>query len=90
MDALRKSPQAYNSAIIYLALPQLVLAVMALTSYHVQIITRLCSGYPLWYMWLAERLHDRPSDKMGPAIVRWMVLYGLIQACLYASFLPPA
>lgn len=71
-----------------LALPQLSLAILALVSYHVQIITRLASGYPLWYIWLAHQTvkgGTRPS-----ATIRWMVIYALIQAGLYASFLPPA
>ena len=71
-----------------LALPQIVLAVLALTSYHVQIITRLSSGSPLWYIWLAVKLQD--GSMRAPTIVRWMVLYALIQAGLYAAFLPPA
>ena len=36
-----------------LALPQVVLAVMAATSFHVQIINRISSGYPIWYIILA-------------------------------------
>lgn len=71
-----------------LALPQLVLAVLALTSYHVQIITRISSGYPLWYIWLAFKLQDRP--RRASLVIRWMVIYALIQAGLYACFLPPA
>ncbi|ETI28681.1 hypothetical protein G647_01132 [Cladophialophora carrionii CBS 160.54] len=74
--------------IMSLALPQLVLAILALTSYHVQIITRLSSGYPLWYIWLASKLTDEP--RTASLAVRWMVLYALIQAGLYACFLPPA
>jgi len=84
-----------------LAYPQLLLAVMALLSYHVQIITRLSSGCVVWYWWIAEELvigrgglgmKDRgwsilSNDK---AIVRYMVMYGLIQCVLYAGFLPPA
>jgi GPI mannosyltransferase 2 len=74
--------------VIALALPQLVLAILALTSYHVQIITRLASGYPIWYIWLAKLLQTDPKNTTW--IVRWMILYGLVQAGLYASFLPPA
>ncbi|KPI37825.1 GPI mannosyltransferase 2 [Cyphellophora attinorum] len=76
----RKSPDAY-----YLAIPQLILAVLALTTYHVQIITRIASGYPWWYIWLAA---ERPRSVK--TAVRWMALYALIQGGLYASFLPPA
>jgi phosphatidylinositol glycan class V len=74
--------------IISLAVPQLVLAILALTSYHVQIITRLSSGYPLWYIWLASKLQDEP--KRASLAIRWMVLYAMLQAGLYACFLPPA
>ncbi|KAK6339190.1 ER membrane glycoprotein subunit of the GPI transamidase complex-like protein [Orbilia javanica] len=33
-----------------LTLPQLLLAVLAITNYHVQIIARLSSGLPMWYI----------------------------------------
>jgi len=80
-----------------LALPQIVLATLALTTYHVQIITRLSSGYPVWYWWLASLIaddaefavfgkHFRPAK----SIVRWMVIYAFVQGGLFASFLPPA
>ena len=36
------------------AVPQLVLALLAVMSYHVHIVTRISSGYPLWYWWLAS------------------------------------
>jgi GPI mannosyltransferase 2 len=39
-----------------LAVPQLLLAVAAFTSFHVQIITRLSSGYPLWYLHIAQAI----------------------------------
>ncbi|KFY05552.1 hypothetical protein V492_08455, partial [Pseudogymnoascus sp. VKM F-4246] len=39
-----------------LSYPQLVLAVLAITNYHVQIITRLASASPVWYLWLAYSL----------------------------------
>lgn len=41
-----------------LAVPQFLLALLALTSYHVQIITRLSSGYSVWYIWLAALLTE--------------------------------
>lgn len=77
-----------RSSLAPIALPQLVLAILALSSYHVQIITRISSGYPLWYIWLAAKVMDEP--KRVSMVVRWMVMYALIQAGLYASFLPPA
>lgn len=79
------------------ATPQTALVALALTSYHVQIITRLSSGYPVWYWWLASLiLEDHKSTFMGrkwsPAFVisRWMVIYAIVQGGLFASFLPPA
>lgn len=79
------------------AIPQIVIAALALTSYHVQIITRLSSGYPVWYWWLASLiLEDRKTSFVGRkwstafVISRWMVIYSIVQGGLFASFLPPA
>jgi phosphatidylinositol glycan class V len=89
-----------------LAVPEFLLAAMALTSYHVQIITRLSSGYPVWYFWLATQLmeSDSTNTKVGgksgisllnriggaTSVAKYMVLYAVIQGGLFASFLPPA
>lgn len=80
-----------------MGIPQLVLGGLALTSYHVQIITRLSSGYPVWYLWLASIvLEDHKLTllgrkwRLGRWLLRWIVLYALIQGGLFASFLPPA
>lgn len=80
-----------------IAIPQLVLSGLALTNYHVQIITRLSSGYPVWYLWLTSIvLEDRKLNlfgrkwRLGRGLLRWIVLYALIQGGLFASFLPPA
>ena len=80
-----------------LAIPQSVLAIMALTTYNVQIITRLSSGYPVWYWWLAYMIVEdrqvailRRKVRTGTLVVRWMVMYAIIQGGLFASFLPPA
>ncbi len=79
------------------ALPQFILAVLALTSYHVQIITRLASGYPVWYWWLALLMVDQHETNLfgrrwntSKIWVRWIVFYATIQGGLFASFLPPA
>ena len=89
--------QIEEGALVRLALPQLVLGVLALFVYNVQIITRLSSGYPLWYIWLAERLvnsrklgHTETSLLGSKSITRFMILYAVIQGGMYASFLPPA
>ena len=88
---------AYPDVIRRLSISQFLLAILALTTYHVQIITRLSSAYPLWYWCLASIiLDDRKirllGQKSSPAkiTVQWMVCYALIQGGLFASFLPPA
>ncbi|GIK03234.1 ER membrane glycoprotein subunit of the GPI transamidase complex-like protein [Aspergillus viridinutans] len=81
-----------------LAIIQALLAVLAFTSYHVQIINRLSSGYPLWYWHLAAELignleDSRPTNKstsISAVAIQAMMIYGLIQAVLFGSFLPPA
>ncbi|KAL8760646.1 MAG: hypothetical protein Q9184_003183 [Pyrenodesmia sp. 2 TL-2023] len=94
-DALWMSPvgRVLSSRV---AITQVVLGVLALTTYHVQIITRISSGYALWYWWLASSivyqkpLRPRAGSIPVKVVVRWMVLYALIQAGLFAAFLPPA
>lgn len=89
-----------------LAAPQITLAVMVLFCNHVQIITRLASGYPVWYIWTATSIMNRytgPSsalkrqlettnDQNGywQIIVQYMVIYAAVQGVLFAAFLPPA
>ncbi|PPJ50252.1 hypothetical protein CBER1_04871 [Cercospora berteroae] len=84
------------------ALPQLVLALLALTSFHVQIINRISSGYPVWYIVLAVIIQDdnkamkvdggavRFIRRHAQSLVRLSVMYAVIQGGLYASFMPPA
>ncbi|KAA8910240.1 GPI mannosyltransferase 2 [Sphaerosporella brunnea] len=84
-----------------LAIAQLLLTGMALVGYHVQIITRMSSGCAVWYWWVAAITMDEAVSKYGASsrsggmpgsawVLRWMVMYGLIQGVLYAGFLPPA
>ncbi|KAI0168858.1 glycosyltransferase family 76 protein [Hypoxylon sp. FL1284] len=89
------APASVNSAdqamlIRAMAAAQLVLAILSITNYHIQIITRISSGYPLWYWWLAKLLADGKTSAAGSNIVRFMVMYATIQGALFASFLPPA
>ena len=50
-----------------LALPQLTLTVLALTIYHVQIITRISSAYPVMYFYLASLiLNDKQIRILWP------------------------
>ncbi|KAH8666860.1 GPI mannosyltransferase 2 [Xylariales sp. PMI_506] len=73
-----------------LALSQLVIAALSITNYHIQIITRISSAYPLWYFWLAQQLGISGSSKAAGSVVVFMVMYAMIQGALFASFLPPA
>ena len=80
-----------------LAIPQVALVLLALTTYHVQIITRLASGYPVWYWWLASLVIEDHKTcilgyRLGTAdlVMKWIIMYAVIQGGLFASFLPPA
>ncbi|EGX95696.1 DUF409 domain protein [Cordyceps militaris CM01] len=73
-----------------LAASQGIVALLALTSYHVQVISRLASGYAVWYWWIAACLMDKARLGTGRAAVMFMVMYAGIQAVLFATFLPPA
>ncbi|KAK6332634.1 ER membrane glycoprotein subunit of the GPI transamidase complex-like protein [Orbilia blumenaviensis] len=48
--------QTNRDLLFRLTVPQLLLATLAVTSYHVQIITRLSSGLPMWYIVAAAAL----------------------------------
>jgi phosphatidylinositol glycan class V len=75
-----------------LAATQTLVALLAITNYHVQVINRLSSGYVVWYWWIAGCLlaeEDRRRT-IGLAVVVFFVMYAGIQGSLFASFLPPA
>lgn len=69
---------------------QTLLAVLSITNYHVQIITRISSAYPVWYWWVAGQLIGKNTRTLAQQIIVFMVLYASIQGGLFASFLPPA
>jgi len=83
-----------SALVISMAAAQVLLAVLAITTYHVQIITRIASGYAVWYWWTASCLLDNGADGkrqgLGGRIVTFFVMYAAIQGVLFASFLPPA
>ncbi|KAK8238061.1 phosphatidylinositol glycan, class V [Phyllosticta capitalensis] len=84
--------------LIQMALPQLALALLAIFNFHVQIVNRISSGYPLWYLAVAAGLDEAtPSQHLAIAgkqssasILRAMIMYAIVQGALFASFLPPA
>lgn len=71
-----------------LALSQLALAVFTFAAAHVQMITRMSSAYPVWVWYLA--ISHKGGSSLGKRFVGLMVIYAVIQAGLFASFLPPA
>ena len=92
-----RSGQSHRRLLQLFSVPQLALALLALTTYHVQVITRLSSGYPVWYWWLASTmLSEKRGESPRPLLqkpyifLRWMMIYAVIQGGLFASFLPPA
>lgn len=97
VTARSKDTSALTHDVPELALPQLVLAITAVTSFHVQIVNRLASGYPTWYMMVAAWLvHDRQepikagNKRQREWVVRGLLIYALTQGTLFANFLPPA
>ncbi|GAB7340398.1 hypothetical protein MBLNU457_6837t1 [Dothideomycetes sp. NU457] len=59
-----------------MALPQAALAILALTNFHVQIINRISSGYPLWYIVLAIAITTTKGTLAGKTSEH-PVLYGI-------------
>ncbi|KAF1911206.1 GPI mannosyltransferase 2 [Ampelomyces quisqualis] len=92
-----KETSAITHDVPELALPQLVLAVTATTTFHVQIVNRLASGYPTWYMmvatWLVQdrqELNNARFRLQHQWVVRGLLVYAMSQGILFANFLPPA
>lgn len=83
-------PAGPSKQIFYnLALQQLLLALYTFTTAHVQIISRISSAYPVWLWYLGHLLRGKDTVFIG-FVIQFMVIYSIIQAGLYASFLPPA
>jgi phosphatidylinositol glycan class V len=72
-----------------LAFQQLLLALFTLTTGHVQIVSRISSAYPVWLWYCAELLQGKDA-RIADVMIRFMAIYAIVQAGLYASFLPPA
>ena len=93
----RTVPERVSNGFPQLVLPQIALALAATVSFHIQIINRLSSGYPMWYLSVAKSA-TTPSNldgrgKLGlsfQVVVRGMIMYAIIQGALFANFLPPA
>ncbi|KAH7151727.1 GPI mannosyltransferase 2 [Dactylonectria estremocensis] len=82
--------EEYRILVRAFAASQTILAVLAITNYHVQIISRVSSGYPAWYWWVASCIMDKERQRWGYAITIFIVMYASIQGALFASFMPPA
>ncbi|KAL7926687.1 glycosyltransferase family 76 protein [Trichoderma austrokoningii] len=88
--AMPAPAETYRTFLVTLAVVQTLIATLAITNFHVQIISRLSSGYPVWYWWIAGSLGGDKYRKVASRIVVFMVMYASIQGGLFASFLPPA
>jgi phosphatidylinositol glycan class V len=71
-----------------MAVSQIILVLLTLTTAHVQIITRISSAYPVWLWCIASYL--KKDSALAGIFVRFAVVYAVIQAGLFSSFLPPA
>jgi phosphatidylinositol glycan class V len=90
-SALKNSISTSNVSIIRnLAVSQVLLALLTLITAHVQIITRISSACPVWVWFLAKPSGGGATSKLAKHAVTVMILYGIIQGALFASFLPPA
>jgi len=58
-----------------LVLPQLALAIAASTNFHVQIINRISSGYPIWYLVVVTCIAQRKMTD-----IKWQTLERAIPA----------
>jgi len=72
-----------------LAVSQLILVMLTSTTAHVQIITRISSAFPVWLWYTAISCREGKTLLFG-RIVKFMVVYSIVQGGLFASFLPPA
>lgn len=73
-----------------ITIPQLVLVLYTFTNAHVQIITRLSSAYPVWVWFVAKEVVTANSKRQASYLIRYMVMYAIVQGGLFSSFLPPA
>lgn len=62
---------------------------LQLTSMHVQIINRISTFLPTHLLYVSYLL-TLNDNKLGKAIVRWWIVWVLIQTALFSAFLPPA
>ncbi|CAG8489473.1 13198_t:CDS:2 [Ambispora gerdemannii] len=72
----------------------IVLLVYALTSMHIQVITRFFSSQPTVYWFASYMLIESKSNdvtrKWAKLILGYFVIYGLCGVILFANFFPPA
>lgn len=78
-----------SSVLRNLAVSQLLLAVVTLTTAHVQIITRISSASPVWLWYLSDLASGGNARWAGRSVI-FMVMYAIVQGGLFASFMPPA
>lgn len=66
--------------------------VLLLLFWHVQIITRIATFLPIIYWVVAGMITqaDRSGQKHGRLWLAYFLVWNIVQACLFGSFLPPA
>ncbi|EPY52652.1 pig-V [Schizosaccharomyces cryophilus OY26] len=87
------STASKDTTMRYLFILSLFYLYLGLFQMHTQVLNRLSSSFPLLYWTLAHAQLQRKSlhvQKLTKIIFFSWVLYTLIQAGLYGSFLPPA
>lgn len=62
---------------------------LQLTSMHVQIINRISTFLPTHLLYVSYLL-TLNDNKLGKLIIRWWIVWILVQTALFSAFLPPA
>ena len=96
-QAKTEAVQTASECIRKFAVPQLLLTALAITNYHVQIVMRMSSGYIVCYWLLASLVTQQKrvtfmgtTVDVSMVILRFSIIYAMLQGGLFASFLPPA
>lgn len=71
---------------------QLIMFVACIVSWHVQIITRVGTCLPTVYWYTSEMLMSTRADevKRGRVIVRYFMVWVVVQGLFFSAFMPPA
>lgn len=78
IDVPGKRSKHASVYMLCLAAPQILLALLALTTFHVQIVNRIATGYPIWYIVIAAgivspNLIDKTARTTRPSVDKSLV-----------------